>query len=99
MTDLLLAHAYFLALDAEEQRVMRPHPPLGLLYLSSHLKQRGVAVSVFDATFRPFDDTVKATMAFYAGQSEERKAQLRAGLAADREAAVLAAWKARPTGR
>jgi len=56
MTDLLLAHAYFLALDAEEQRVMRPHPPLGLLYLSSHLKQRGVAVSVFDATFRPFDD-------------------------------------------
>jgi len=56
MTDLLLAHAYFLALDAEEQRVMRPHPPLGLLYLSSYLKQRGVNVSVFDATFRAFDD-------------------------------------------
>ena len=46
-------------------------------------------------TFRPFEDTVKATMAFYAGQTEERKAQLRAGLAAEREAAVLAAWKAR----
>ncbi len=56
MTDLLLAHAYFLALDAEEQRVMRPHPPLGLLYLSSHLKQRGVEVCVFDGTFRAFDD-------------------------------------------
>ena len=50
-------------------------------------------------TFRPFEDTVKATMAFYAEQSDERKAQLRAGLAADREAAVLAAWKARPAGR
>ena len=27
--DLLLAHGYFLSLDAEEQRIMRPHPPLG----------------------------------------------------------------------
>ena len=50
--DLLLAHGYFLSLDAAEQRVMRPHPPLGLLYLSSHLKQRGIRVGVFDATFR-----------------------------------------------
>ncbi len=54
--DLLLAHGYFLALDAEEQRVMRPHPPLGLLYLSSHLKRRGIDVAVFDGTFRPFND-------------------------------------------
>ena len=54
--DLLLAHGYFLALDAEEQRLMRPHPPLGLLYLSSHLKRQGVEVAVFDGTFRPFDD-------------------------------------------
>lgn len=52
--DLLLSHAYFLAEDAEEQRVMRPHPPLGLLYLSSHLKRRGVDVGIFDATFRTF---------------------------------------------
>ena len=50
--DLLLAHGYFLSLDAAEQRVMRPHPPLGLLYLSSHLKRRGFVVGVFDATFR-----------------------------------------------
>ena len=46
-------------------------------------------------TFRPFPDTVNETMAFYAQQTDERKAQLRAGLAADREARVLAAWKAR----
>ena len=38
--DVLLTHGYFLALDAAEQQVMRPHPPLGLLYLSSHLKQK-----------------------------------------------------------
>ena len=60
--DLLLANAYFLSLDAEEQRLMRPHPPLGVLYLSSHLKARGVDVSVFDGTFRSleaFGDTLQ----------------------------------------
>ena len=59
--DLLLAHGYFLALDRAEQRVMRPHPPLGLLYLSSHLKRRGLRVGVFDGTFRrlaDFDDVL-----------------------------------------
>ena len=54
--DILLTHGYFLSLDAAEQRVMRPHPPLGLLYLSSHLKQRGVRVGVFDSTFRTMED-------------------------------------------
>ncbi|MGE0813178.1 MAG: NAD-dependent epimerase/dehydratase family protein [Vicinamibacterales bacterium] len=46
-------------------------------------------------TFRPFPDTVRETMAFYRQQSDERKAQLRAGLSEEREAAALAAWKAR----
>lgn len=50
--DLLLANAYVLALDADERKVMRPHPPLGLLYLSSHLKARGFTVGIFDGTFR-----------------------------------------------
>jgi radical SAM superfamily enzyme YgiQ (UPF0313 family) len=54
--DLLLAHGYFLSLDPAEQQVMRPHPPLGLLYLSSHLKSKGVNVGVFDATFQTLDD-------------------------------------------
>jgi radical SAM superfamily enzyme YgiQ (UPF0313 family) len=60
--DLLLANPYFLALDADEQKVMRPHPPLGLLYLSSHLKARGYTVGVFDGTFRSleaFADTLQ----------------------------------------
>lgn len=46
-------------------------------------------------TLRPFAETVTATMAFYREQSEERRATLRAGLSAKREAAVLAEWKAR----
>ena len=60
--DILLANAYMIALDAEEQKVMRPHPPLGLLYLSSHLKARGFTVGVFDGTFRSleaFADTLQ----------------------------------------
>lgn len=46
-------------------------------------------------TFRPFADTVKETLAFYNRQSEERKAELRAGLSPEREAEVLAKWKER----
>ena len=62
LVDVLLANAYMLALDAEEQRIMRPHPPLGVLYLSSHLKARGFDVGVFDGTFRSmeaFADTLQ----------------------------------------
>jgi radical SAM superfamily enzyme YgiQ (UPF0313 family) len=54
--DLLLAHGHFLAGDREEQRIMRPYPPLGLLYLSSHLKAHGVDVGVFDGTFQRLAD-------------------------------------------
>ncbi|MCL4807157.1 MAG: B12-binding domain-containing radical SAM protein [Thermoanaerobaculia bacterium] len=51
MTDLLLAHGYFLAEDEKEQAVMRPYPPLGLLSLSGYLKRAGFSVEVFDTTF------------------------------------------------
>jgi anaerobic magnesium-protoporphyrin IX monomethyl ester cyclase len=54
--DILLAHAYFLAEDAEERRIMRPHPPLGVLYLSAYLKRRGYDVGLFDGTFRTLAD-------------------------------------------
>lgn len=51
MTDVLLTHGYFLYEDPHELAVMKPYPPLGLLYVSSHLKARGYAVEVFDSTF------------------------------------------------
>lgn len=56
--DLLLTHGYFLAEDAQERRIMKPYPPLGLLYLSSHLKRRGVDLRIFDTTFRTFSEFV-----------------------------------------
>ncbi|MBK5257242.1 MAG: B12-binding domain-containing radical SAM protein [Vicinamibacteria bacterium] len=48
---ILLSHGYFLGLDPIEQKVMRPYPPLGLLYLSAFLKREGHEVTVFDSTF------------------------------------------------
>ena len=49
--DVLLTHAYYLYEDPHELAVMKPYPPLGLLYVSSHLKARGFDVDVFDTTF------------------------------------------------
>jgi radical SAM superfamily enzyme YgiQ (UPF0313 family) len=51
MADVLLTHGYFLAEDEKERQIMKPYPPLGLLYLSAFLKTRGYAVDIFDSTF------------------------------------------------
>jgi anaerobic magnesium-protoporphyrin IX monomethyl ester cyclase len=51
VTDVLLTHGYFLYDDPHELAVMKPYPPLGLLYISSHLKGRGYSVDLFDTTF------------------------------------------------
>jgi anaerobic magnesium-protoporphyrin IX monomethyl ester cyclase len=48
---VLLTHGYFIAEDEKEQQIMRPYPPLGLLYISGFLNQQGVQNSVFDSTF------------------------------------------------
>lgn len=48
---LLLTHGYFLAEDAKEQQIMKPYPPLGILYLSAHLKARGFEAEIYDSTF------------------------------------------------
>jgi radical SAM superfamily enzyme YgiQ (UPF0313 family) len=54
--EILLANSYFLADDPNEQAVMRPYPPLGLLYVSAYLKREGHAVSLFDGTFSQLSD-------------------------------------------
>lgn len=56
--DVLLTHGYFLSEDVQEREVMKPYPPLGLLYVSSHLKGRGFGVRVFDTTFATFAEFV-----------------------------------------
>jgi radical SAM superfamily enzyme YgiQ (UPF0313 family) len=55
MTDLLLTHGYFLFDDPKELQIMKPYPPLGILYLCAHLRQKGFQVDVFDTTFSTRD--------------------------------------------
>ena len=43
-------------------------------------------------TFRPLSDTTKATLEWFHKQTPERQAKMRAGIKAEREAEVLAAW-------
>jgi len=45
--------------------------------------------------YRPLADTIGDTLAWFEEQPEERQAQLRAGISAEREAEVLAAWHAK----
>jgi radical SAM superfamily enzyme YgiQ (UPF0313 family) len=49
--DLLLTHGYFLYEDPKELQIMKPYVPLGILYICSHLREKGFAVEVFDTTF------------------------------------------------
>jgi radical SAM superfamily enzyme YgiQ (UPF0313 family) len=51
MTDILLTHGYFLWEDEKEQQIMKPYPPLGLLYISAYLRRAGFGVEIFDSTF------------------------------------------------
>jgi anaerobic magnesium-protoporphyrin IX monomethyl ester cyclase len=57
--DLLLTHGYFLFEDPKELQIMKPYPPLGILYICSHLKKKGIGVEVFDSTFRSRDELLQ----------------------------------------
>ncbi len=59
MTDLLLTHGYFLAEDAKELQIRKPYVPLGILYICSHLRQKGFNVEVFDTTFSTTPDLIR----------------------------------------
>jgi anaerobic magnesium-protoporphyrin IX monomethyl ester cyclase len=48
---LLFTHAYYLSDDLKEQKIMKPYPPLGLLYVSAYLKSKNIGNDVFDTTF------------------------------------------------
>ena len=94
--------AFLTWVDAEflEQQQVRPWshmpvwiPPSGR---TAGFAQRSIRRALEKGlTFRPLADTVRATLDFYEQQSDERKAQLRAGLPAEREHEVLAAWRTR----
>jgi len=48
---IVFTHAYYLSDDPKEQKIMKPYPPLGLLYVSAYLKSKNIDNDVFDTTF------------------------------------------------
>lgn len=54
--DVLLTHGYFLYEDPKELQIMKPYVPLGILYIASHLRAKGVKVELFDTTFSSRDE-------------------------------------------
>lgn len=48
---ILLTHAYYLFEDDKEQKIMKPYPPLGILYISSYLQENGIENDLYDSTF------------------------------------------------
>lgn len=53
---IFLTHAYYLNSDPNELRIMKPYVPLGILYISAYLKQYGFNVTVYDSTFKSFEE-------------------------------------------
>ena len=53
---ILLTHGYFLAEDPKEQLIMRPYPPLGILYISAYLEQNNFTNEVYDSTFGSLEE-------------------------------------------
>jgi anaerobic magnesium-protoporphyrin IX monomethyl ester cyclase len=78
---LLLTHGFFLGEDPKEQQVLRPYPPLGILYISAYLRSRGHDVDVYDSTwgtreelFRILDQGPPAVLGLYANLLTRRSA-------------------------
>jgi radical SAM superfamily enzyme YgiQ (UPF0313 family) len=53
---VFLTHGYFIDEDPLEAGIMKPYPPLGLLYLSAWLKKEGIPNEVYDTTFKSFEE-------------------------------------------
>lgn len=49
--EIILTHGYYIAEDEKEQAIMRPYPPLGILYISGWLELNNIDHEVFDTTF------------------------------------------------
>jgi anaerobic magnesium-protoporphyrin IX monomethyl ester cyclase len=62
MTDVLLAHAFFLKNDPKQLDKMRPYPPLGTLYAASAIRRLGYSVALFDAMLAAGEDEFAACL-------------------------------------
>lgn len=56
---VLLTHAYYLGSDEKESKIMKPYPPLGILYLAAYLEKKEIATDVIDSTFIDFEKHIE----------------------------------------
>lgn len=59
---VLLTHGYYLSSDPKEQRIMKPYPPLGLLYVSAYLLSKNIDNTVYDSTFYSREDQLESIL-------------------------------------
>ncbi len=52
---ILLTHGFFIMDDPNELRIMKPYPPMGLLFLSGWLKKCEIEHNLYDTTFKDID--------------------------------------------
>ena len=50
-SDIILTHGFLLDEDQGEQALMKPYPPLGILYISAYLAREGFRPEIVDPTF------------------------------------------------
>ncbi|HEX9945176.1 MAG TPA: radical SAM protein [Thermoanaerobaculia bacterium] len=62
MTDVLLAHSFFLRNDPKQVEKMRPYAPLGTLFAASHLREAGHSVALFDAMLAAGEEEFAAAL-------------------------------------
>jgi anaerobic magnesium-protoporphyrin IX monomethyl ester cyclase len=56
--DVLLTHGFYVLEDPKEREIMKPYPPLGLLYIHAYLTRAGLRAEVHDVTYKTKDDTL-----------------------------------------
>jgi len=63
MAELLVAHAFHLALDPNERALGKPYPPLGTLVSAAQARAAGHELAVYDPTFSPDAGFFEAALA------------------------------------
>jgi anaerobic magnesium-protoporphyrin IX monomethyl ester cyclase len=62
-SEILVAHSYFLRLDAKQVEKMRPYSPLATLITAAVLRERGHRVALFDAMLEESEEGFAAVLA------------------------------------
>lgn len=91
--DLTWVDAEFLMAESEKSQVFLPiwAPPAGE-YAGFHRRSNAKAIAA-GLRFRPLDETVRATLEWWNGLPEDRRAELRAGIPREVEAELIARFR------